>query len=333
MNSVSFFAKVLKRMDHHKLREYVRDIAEKTGKSRVLVFVDMLYCGIRYQAGYHDYREFGFYEMSAKQRATFLTRGINNEIVKKYNDPSYFHFFEDKGEMNQTFSAFLKRDWLDLRSSTEQQFFAFAEKHDRLVAKPFNGEGGKGIGFYATDENTDKAALYRELLEKKQEIVEERLVQHPALKALYPESINTIRMFTFTDGKEAWYLQSLLKIGNGGSHVDNFSSGGMYAFTNEEGVLITPAVDEADHVFEKHPQTGVQIPGFQIPYMKEAVDLAKEAALVVPQIGYVGWDIAITPDGPALIEGNAYPGVFQAKACYSPDGNGILPVYRKIMKF
>ena len=33
-----------------------------------------------------------------------------------------------------------------------------------------------------------------------------------------------------------------------------------------------------------------------------------EAAQRVPQVGYVGWDVAMAEDGPLLIEGNTMPG-------------------------
>ena len=35
--------------------------------------------------------------------------------------------------------------------------------------------------------------------------------------------------------------------------------------------------------------------------------MCKKAALVVPQVGYVGWDVAITPERPVLVEGNTLP--------------------------
>ena len=35
--------------------------------------------------------------------------------------------------------------------------------------------------------------------------------------------------------------------------------------------------------------------------------MALKAALEVPEVRYVGWDIAITKDGPVIMEGNEYP--------------------------
>ena len=36
--------------------------------------------------------------------------------------------------------------------------------------------------------------------------------------------------------------------------------------------------------------------------------MLKKATALVPEVGYIGWDIAITPTGPIIIEGNTTPG-------------------------
>lgn len=45
--------------------------------------------------------------------------------------------------------------------------------------------------------------------------------------------------------------------------------------------------------------------GFRVPYWDEAVEFVKALALVLPDTHYCGWDIAITEDGPLMIEGNS----------------------------
>ena len=60
-------------------------------------------------------------------------------------------------------------------------------------------------------------------------------------------------------------------------------------------------------VFHKHPTTKEKIVGFKVPMFKEAIELVKEAAMIIPEIGYVGWDIAISTNGPVIVEGNSYP--------------------------
>ena len=60
--------------------------------------------------------------------------------------------------------------------------------------------------------------------------------------------------------------------------------------------------------------------------------MCKEAALVVPEIRYVGWDVAITEDDVCLIEGNCYPGIYQIKPRFLDVKEGLVKVYEQAMK-
>ena len=52
----------------------------------------------------------------------------------------------------------------------------------------------------------------------------------------------------------------------------------------------------------------------------------------MPEICHVGWDVAITPDGPVLIEGNDYPGTDLCQlAPHYPEKQGLWPYYKKIL--
>ena len=68
------------------------------------------------------------------------------------------------------------------------------------------------------------------------------------------------------------------------------------------------------------------MPGLQIPHWEQIRALVNEAMERMPGIGYVGWDIAVTPDGCELIEGN----------CHWPGGNIIqldgIGKYQQIQK-
>jgi len=55
---------------------------------------------------------------------------------------------------------------------------------------------------------------------------------------------------------------------------------------------------------EIHPVTGVRINGFVVPFWKETIEMITKAALLDARNRSVGWDIAITSQGPELIEGN-----------------------------
>ena len=67
-------------------------------------------------------------------------------------------------------------------------------------------------------------------------------------------------------------------------------------------------------------------------FMQEIIDMCLEAAREVPQVRYVGWDVAITENGPTFIEANQHPGhdILQMPP-HVPDKIGILPRLREFI--
>ena len=306
-----------------------KKINTKTNIKQLKIMIDMIKCSLKYQASFYDYLEFEFYLLNELQRQTYLTRGKNDEIIKKYNDKNYFNLLDNKLEFNSYFNKFIKRDYLDLNKASLKEFREFTFNKKSIISKPINGEGGKGIRIielYDIEQNK----LFDELIYNKEYLVEEVIKQHDELNKLYDKSVNCLRMFTFCKDNKVYFLQAILKIGNN-SFVDNFSSGGVYAFLDEEGKVITQAIDQNDNIYKVHPITNYPIIGFQVPYFKESINLIKEAALLIPQIGYIGWDVAITNEGPLIIEGNSYPGIFQIKASFG-NKTGLVPKYEDIME-
>lgn len=323
-------ARVLK-MNYINMFKIAKSVSKKADKSFVYIVKDMIHCGMKYQAGYYDYQEFEFYNIDEDKRSTYLTRGKNNEIIKKYNDKNYSHIFNDKVEFNNTFSEYINRDWLDMRTADIDEFKKFVTKNPVIIAKPFDGEGGNGVEKYSISSDSDITEVYNQIKSKKQYLVEEFVKQHKDLNELYAKSVNTMRMFTFCKDGEGHFLEAVLKIGNGGV-IDNFSNGSMYTFVDDNGVVTVPAIDKNDTLYTKHPITEKDIIGFKVPMFDEAVELVKKASTVIPQVAYVGWDVAISEDGPVIIEGNCFPGVFQKRASFNKDGIGLIPTYQKYME-
>ena len=327
MRRIIYLFKRIIGLDYKNMFRIAKKISKKTHKNRLSIVMDMVKCGLKYQAGYYDYLEFEFYLLNDKQRSTYLTRGKNNEIIRKYNNKEKAYQFDDKQVFNKMFKKFLGRDYINLDNNLEE-FKTFLKGKKEIIVKPLDGEGGKGVEKVTVDSNIEE--LYQKLINNNQTLVEEVIKQHKQMNKLYDKSVNTLRMFTFVKDGKAYFLQAILKIGNGGV-IDNFSSGGMYTFVDNDGIVLAPAIDQADNYFEKHPITNEKIVGFEVPLFKEAVELVKEAALVVPDMAYVGWDVAIGENKPILVEGNWFPGVFQMKPSFKENKDGILPLYKKYM--
>jgi hypothetical protein len=74
--------------------------------------------------------------------------------------------------------------------------------------------------------------------------------------------------------------------------------------------------------FDHHPVTGAAVTGRIVPCWTELAALAVRAHRLVPERVMIGWDMAITPDGPALLEGNSFPDpVFTERVFRQPIGH------------
>ncbi len=331
MGRILFFVKRLGKMDWGKMWQTTKVLQQRSGKSRLWLLQDMLRCGIKYNAGYMDYKIADMYRLNDAQKRSTITRGISNNIVRRMNDKAYWHFFDDKSQFNHHFAKWVKRDWLLFNKDTTVDKLAdFLKGKPSVFVKPLEGSSGVGVQKFIAEAFEDAATFHQVLSGLGDSILEETVVQHEEMARLCPTSVNTVRIATLLGDKGEGIVYAFLRIGNG-KVMDNVDCGGMACRVDlNSGTLTTPAADKAGHVYENHPMTGVQFRGFQVPYFEEAKAMCLEAMRVVPQLRYVAWDVAITPDGPCFIEGNSFPShaVPQFSAHY-PDGMGILTEFRK----
>lgn len=321
-------------MDYKAMFATVAFLHKKTGKSSIWLFFDMVMCGLRYGAGYNDYRICEFYNLTRQQRETYVTRGVNNRIVQLMNRKDHFHLMDNKCEFNELFADYIHRGWLNMETATDEQFAAFMERRERIITKPMDDTCGHGVEILHKGDFADLKAMRQRLSELNSGLIEDVIVQHPDVSRLYPHAVNTYRIVTIYAEGKANVVYAFIRMGNGGRPVDNINAGGMAAPINlDTGIIEYPAFDKDSNYFDAHPATGCPIVGYQLPYWQESLDMCLRAAAVVPQIGYAGWDIAVSEDGPQLIEGNPFPGhdILQMPP-HVPDKVGMLPRFKQFVK-
>ena len=330
MVDLRYLLRVFSSFSIHKFRSAVHKAHSVSGKPRLFIAVDILWCALRYGGGYYDYCTFAFYNLNGRERDTFMTRLRSKRINTALNDPKYQHFFQNKGEFNQVFSSYLRRDYLAIDGAEQNDVRRFFHSHPVFFAKPVSGECGIGCMLVRRRDFPDDGACEAFLRGNGCTLLEEPIIQHHAMRSVYPHAVNCLRIMTLIDdGGTPRCIYATQKFGMNGRVVDN--SALRSPVDLETGRILFPAVSGATgEVFTEHPESHVKMQGFQVPHFSEAVELCLQAAAVIPQIRYVGWDVAITDAGPVIVEGNtscAYD--FWQLPPHTPNKTGVMPIFRR----
>ena len=267
---------------------------------------DMWYSFILYHAAFNEYFLYHFPLLSHEGRRTFVLESEKNELCENMSQPEVWHRIWDKWSAYQLFRDFYHREAIAVGAdASPEEFRAFLAKHPRFIAKPRLESCGVGVTIYdAAAAGFDADAVFASL-RGIDVICEELIVQADELACLHPGSVNTVRVATLIKDGAPVVLFTFLRIGRGGSIVDNAGAGGFAASVDKDtGVVLTPGVTERLAEAVVHPDTGVQILGLRLPDWESLVATAKRAAMVYPDHPYISWDFAYTEAGWVIVEAN-----------------------------
>ena len=154
-------------------------------------------------------------------------------------------------------------------------------------------------------------------------VLQKVLTNHAEI-APYASALATVRMINLVSDDGVFCPQAIIKLPQGSNIADAFWRSGNLAseVDVETGVIHSIAEREVQEVkfHDEHPVT-VGLKGLKLPFWKELCDLNTRAAQLFAPIRYQSTDIAITPDGPVIVELN-YGGGFDLPQYAS--GRGML---------
>jgi len=316
-----YFAYNILKTDYSKLNQYINQLSKERKLSKIYIIKDMLDCFFRNDTRFLDYFYFKFFDENADRKSHTNVWDMH-KFHKKFNGKNSI-ILRNKLLFRERFNAYFNYPYFELKDNNQIPNLINWIKEEAkgretyyIVAKEPLGTVGKGVqilqvsydgqAMYIGKELADMAI--KKLLSDGFKLYEGFIEQHPTLSAIHPQSINTIRIVSFVDNNknvEIW--AALLRIGYGKS-IDNFDAGGLSAKVDiESGKVITAAVlkDPFSSIeFERHPITNTPILGIQIPFWSDVKEIIHNASLELEDVRTVGWDIAITVNGPTLIEGN-----------------------------
>jgi len=219
--------------------------------------------------------------------------------------------------------------------SSVEEFAKFMRTEARfpLFGKPNNGSLSQGASsFDRYDETADKlidiagekvdpeqfaAEVFKEFGDRGY-MIEERVIPHPELQEVSGQTVGTVRFFSLDDGTGPKPIYAVWKIPSFNAVADNLWRDGNLVgeIDMETGEVLTVRSSGVDGetTYESHPDSGARLIGRIMPDWEEAKSTVRRAAAMTPHILGIGFDLALSVDGPLIIEGNTLPnhGLYQA---------------------
>ena len=306
MGATKWLLRKFKSINKERMNKTIEVISKESGKSKSYIIFDMAINFLTRGCGYTDYFRGNYINLTSSEKDTFVTAKSFYKFLTYMNDKKYQVILNDKLVFNNYFSKYIKREWINLNTSTINDFEKFLKNKEIVFAKTPIGEGGHGVSKIVVKDYEVKN-LYNELISKKQTLVEEAIIQSDDVNEINPSVVNSFRIVTIYKNGEVYLVNNALRVNQGVSDVIGCTDD-IYFSLNEKGKIDSNVIDDYGNIYEYHPLTNKKFSEVKISGVKEAFDLVKKLHLEIPQVRYIGWDIAFTNNGPELVEGNEYPG-------------------------
>lgn len=264
------------------------------------------YLGTKERARIHQSKELQSYELSTimENKLNFANycekHGLNSPTVVGYNFLKRFYFqgniqkIATKEELVNYYSNIFRKTNLD-----------------ELFVKPLALLGGKGCFKISPNNLEEQMNEHFEELLSRSYIYTRVVKQHGKINEIHSKSVNTLRLLTLiTENGYTEMISAAMRFGIGENVVDNNSAGGFFIGINlKDGTLKTAGWTKSLFGGKKithHPNSNFQLGGFEVPFFKEACEMVVGYTKYIPN-RIIGWDVAIEPTGPTIIEANHNP--------------------------
>lgn len=233
----------------------------------------------------------------------------------KYIFSSYLSYVIGEDTVIPTIALYSNEEVYLLSEKRYVSLEYFFREDMKIFCKVNGGERSEGLflieknkGCYFLNNNKTSLLEIKEKIKDSKFIFQNIIQQHDFLKKINNISVNSIRITTIrgTSGKINIF-NSFLRLGSTkDSFVDNVSVGGLAVGVDDNGILGKYGFyyESFGTKVDRHPISNTVFEGCQLPYWNEVKELVEKAHKQFYHVQSIGWDVAITPNGPILIEGN-----------------------------
>ena len=318
--------------------KFLWDTHQESGKSLVFLLKDFIYLKKKKKIRIEEYRDFEFEKQGPEFRETFLTALEQHPCLDLLNPKKYYILARNKYLSHLLLEACgirkaelycyynpegrIKNDHIAYDYDSVLEILKLKNVHSCVIK---GTETSHGDGVLVVDKieymetecvlhlfNGEKFYLRNKLKEYEPLIFESKIHQTDQFNSFNSSSVNTVRfMTTLHPLGEAKIIAIWMKFGKPGVCVDNAGAGGnidaavdiktgkIYNVTLFDGWRRTQSITH-------HPNNKILLEGVLIENWDKITREILQFQKSVPYLKAIGWDIAITPEGPLVVEFNDY---------------------------
>jgi|GEM_PF-1622111 len=314
-------------------------VLKEFGIPRLKQFIEQIWFANRHNIGCHNYYIYRLWThrgISYNEPIGFsplfsaLHEKLNTNAEKKIIDDKvafYEHCIANNLPTINIIAIFKRNEkikWLNIQPGHLP--------YSAVFLKPTQSYGGHGAERWIKKKNlwhnenkllTEEEMIKycQKLSDKEDYILSELILNDREMLNWTTGAVPAIRVITcISEDGTIQLLSSDFRIPVNNSSVSNASGGGLVAAISKQGYLGNAiAWEVTGGSFSTHPNTKHRINGELLPRHNDTIDLCLKAHKTLPDFFSIGWDVAITPDGPILIEGN----LSWLPACQIAAGHGL----------
>lgn len=207
--------------------------------------------------------------------------------------------------------------------------FEMLENHRELFLKRGIGHGGKGSRILIKEDShrwsihdripspscAAPVVAETELIEQLRKsgegecwLMQPRLGNHPLLARLFGPGLISVRVVSARSERHFAFLGSLVSFAAPEQLVSQRGlKVGVEVESGRMSKVFHYSADQRE--YRCNPHTGERVEGVQLPFWEEVLEIVGRAHAVMPDFPFLGWDVAICPTGPVMLEANGNFGV------------------------
>lgn len=318
------------------IREFAGQLSQRCGKDARFLEKDILRAKKGNHISLNEYEWTGYYDLTEEQKATVSTLWSRSEYRKTFTDRRYICILMNKYIFSKVFSDFYGRRCLMTRDVTPALLRELSGEKGKVVLKPNCKGQGKGVRVLPTATEEEFSSALEQIGKVENGVVEEYIIQHPDIARLNPGAVSIVRFYSVVS-PESSYLFAPVFTAATNKDISNGCQDALTAMVDiRTGEVITDAVDQNNMTdYAVHPVTGVPFKGLKLPFWQETIHMMRKAVPLAAKISNIGWDVAITENGPLIIEANTIPGFNTAQYrgfAWVTEGYSYQPLFDEGMK-